>query len=83
MDYLSNTNCIPPTDFTIPFSSSIVNKEALFLETNPGPLKWAMGRLGHIAPTLRLPLCEPSVENQARIEAVLNDYGLLSQKEIP
>lgn len=52
--------------------------EVLFLETNPGPLKWAMGRLGQIAPTLRLPLCEPSVENQARIEAVLKDYGLLA-----
>ena len=55
--------------------------EVLFLETNPGPLKWAMGRLGRITPTLRLPLCEPSLENQARIEAVLDNYGLLSQKE--
>jgi hypothetical protein len=25
MDYLANTNCIPPTDFIIPFTSSIVN----------------------------------------------------------
>lgn len=56
--------------------------EVLFLETNPGPLKWAMGRLGQITSTLRLPLCEPSLENQARIEAVLNEYGLLSQKEV-
>ena len=55
--------------------------EVLFLETNPRPLKWAMGRLGQITPTLRLPLCEPSLENQAKIEAVLNDYGLLPQKE--
>lgn len=52
--------------------------EVLFLETNPGPLKWAMGCLGQITPTLRLPLCEPSLENQGRIEAVLNSYGLLS-----
>lgn len=55
--------------------------EALFLETNPGPLKWAMGRLGLITPHLRLPLYEPSPENQRKIEAVLNQYGLLSQKE--
>ena len=55
---------------------------ALFLETNPGPLKWAMGRLGHITPTLRLPLCEPSLENQASIEAALNHYGLLSHEEV-
>ncbi len=25
MNYLASTNCIPPTDFIIPFSSSIVN----------------------------------------------------------
>ena len=55
---------------------------ALFLETNPGPLKWAMGRLGQITPTFRLPLCEPSPENQATIEATLKTYGLLSRKEV-
>jgi len=56
--------------------------EVLFLETNPGPLKWAMGRMGLITPAWRLPLCEPSPTNQARIEQVLNDFGLLSAKEI-
>ncbi len=45
--------------------------EALFLETNPGPLKWAMGELGWIAPNYRLPLCEPSPANQERIRAAL------------
>ena len=55
--------------------------EALFLETNPGPLKWAMGRLGLITPHLRLPLCEPSPANQAKIEAALDQYGLLAHKE--
>lgn len=50
--------------------------EALFLETNPGPLKYAMGLLGLINPTLRLPLCEPSPENQARIRAVMQGYNL-------
>lgn len=55
--------------------------DVLFLETNPGPLKWAMGRLGLITPTLRLPLCEPSLENQTRIETVLREYGLLSPME--
>jgi len=53
--------------------------DALFLETNPGPLKWAMGRLGRINPYLRLPLCEPSAEHQAAIEATLVDYRLLRQ----
>lgn len=45
--------------------------EALFLETNPGPLKWAMGELGWIAPHYRLPLCEPSAANQEKIRAAL------------
>jgi 4-hydroxy-tetrahydrodipicolinate synthase len=52
--------------------------EALFLETNPGPLKWAMGRLGRITPALRLPLCEPSAENQRAIERALAGCGLLA-----
>lgn len=51
--------------------------EVLFIETNPGPLKWAMGRMGLIEPHYRLPLCEPSKENQDRIDAVLNSYGLI------
>ncbi len=45
--------------------------EALFLETNPGPLKWAMGELGWIEPILKLPLCEPSPANQEKIRAAL------------
>ncbi len=55
--------------------------DVLFLETNPGPLKWAMGRLGRINPYLRLPLCEPSAEHQAAIEATLADYGLTRLEE--
>lgn len=50
--------------------------EVLFVETNPGPLKYAMGLLGIINPTLRLPLCEPSPENQAKIKQVLKSYNL-------
>lgn len=52
--------------------------DVLFVETNPGPLKWAMGRLGRITPHLRAPLCEPSPRNQARIEEVMAGYGLPS-----
>jgi 4-hydroxy-tetrahydrodipicolinate synthase len=57
--------------------------EALFLETNPGPLKWVLGRLGRIEPHLRLPLCEPSPENQKKLEDVLNHYGLFTPEEGP
>ena len=50
--------------------------EALFLETNPGPLKWAMGELGWIAPNYRLPLCEPSPAHQETIRAAMAQYDL-------
>ncbi len=49
---------------------------ALFLETNPIPVKTAMGLLGMIEPQLRLPLCEMSEANLARLKAALEQYGL-------
>lgn len=51
--------------------------DVLFVETNPGPLKWVMGQLGRITPHLRPPLCEPSAPNQQRIRQVMADYGLI------
>ena len=50
--------------------------DMIFFETNPGPLKFAMGELGRINPSLRPPMCEPSEANQQRIRKVLADYGL-------
>jgi len=50
---------------------------ALFLETNPIPVKTAMGMLGMIEPELRLPLCEMSEANAARLKTALGEYGLL------
>jgi 4-hydroxy-tetrahydrodipicolinate synthase len=52
--------------------------KALFLETNPIPLKTAMGLLGMIGSELRLPLCPMSEANLARLKKALEDYGLLS-----
>ncbi|HEX9780388.1 MAG TPA: 4-hydroxy-tetrahydrodipicolinate synthase [bacterium] len=49
---------------------------ALFLETNPIPVKTAMARLGWIEPELRLPLCPMSEANAARLEAAMDAYGL-------
>ena len=50
--------------------------EALFLETNPGPLKWALGRLGIAPPHLRPPLAEPGPETRRRLDEVLERHGL-------
>ena len=51
--------------------------KALFLETNPIPVKTAMGLLGMIEPGLRLPLCEMSDANEERLIQALETYGLL------
>ena len=50
---------------------------ALFLESNPMPLKWAMGLLGHMSPELRLPLCEPAEMTRTAIRKALTQLGLL------
>ena len=46
--------------------------EALFLETNPIPVKWAMAQRGLIQGGLRLPLTELSEPFRARVRAALN-----------
>ncbi len=49
----------------------------LFIETNPGPLKFLLGEMGLIEPTLRLPLVAPSEANQKKITQVAREYGIL------
>ena len=51
---------------------------ALFYETNPIPLKTALGMMGMIIPELRLPLCEMRKENVERLRKVLTNIGILS-----
>jgi 4-hydroxy-tetrahydrodipicolinate synthase len=51
---------------------------ALFLETNPAPVKTAMGMLGMCSDTLRLPLCSMSEANQVKLKAALTQYGLIN-----
>jgi 4-hydroxy-tetrahydrodipicolinate synthase len=51
---------------------------ALFLETNPVPVKTAMGMLGMCLETLRLPLCPMSEANQVKLKTALTQYGLMS-----
>lgn len=51
--------------------------KAMFIETNPIPVKTAMRLLGRLNGELRMPLCEMSKENEARLGKALRDYGLL------
>ena len=51
--------------------------KALFIETNPIPVKTALGLLGMCEPDLRLPMCEMLPENLEKLKKALKDYGLL------
>jgi 4-hydroxy-tetrahydrodipicolinate synthase len=50
---------------------------AMFYETNPIPIKTAMRMLGRLNGEMRLPLCDMSKANEARLHKALEDYGLL------
>ncbi len=51
--------------------------KAVFLETNPIPIKTAMGLMKLCEPDLRLPMCLMSEENLEKLKKALKDYGLL------
>jgi 4-hydroxy-tetrahydrodipicolinate synthase len=52
--------------------------EMAFLETNPGPVKWAMERLGILAcGDVRPPLSSPAPGSRERIAAILAETGIL------
>ena len=48
--------------------------DALFRETNPVPLKYALSLRGLMSPKVRLPLVEPAQETKRHIEAVLGEF---------
>jgi 4-hydroxy-tetrahydrodipicolinate synthase len=52
--------------------------EINFVETNPGPVKFAVSRMGLCEPSWRLPMVAPTVASQQKIEAVLESLGLLA-----
>lgn len=51
--------------------------DALFWETNPGPLKAALGMMAKIRPHLRLPLTAISDEHRKGLANILQRYGLI------
>ena len=53
--------------------------EVNFVESNPIPVKAAMGLMGLLEPVYRLPMVPPKAENLARIEKVLASVGLLGR----
>lgn len=54
--------------------------DVLFIESNPGPVKYALGLLGRLVPEIRLPLVLPSEANRAKIRDVMASCGLLEER---
>lgn len=53
--------------------------KAMFLETNPIPVKTAMELMDLCSAELRLPLCAMSDENLAKLKKALREFGLLKK----
>jgi 4-hydroxy-tetrahydrodipicolinate synthase len=51
--------------------------KALFVESNPIPVKWAVARMGHSGGALRLPLTTLTQPSQQMLEQVMQSTGLI------
>lgn len=51
--------------------------QALFLESNPIPTKWALAKMGLISEEIRLPLTELSLKHQAALSTAMQTIGCL------
>ena len=51
--------------------------KAMFIETNPIPVKTALGMMGLIEPKLRLPLCPMLPENADKLKKILKEHKLI------
>lgn len=56
--------------------------DALFVESNPGPVKYAAERLGICSAETRLPLCPVQDATRAAVDAALDFAGLLTPELI-
>jgi 4-hydroxy-tetrahydrodipicolinate synthase len=50
--------------------------QAMFVESNPIPVKWAVHRMGLIGPGIRLPLTPLSAPLRGKVEAVMSAAGV-------
>lgn len=51
--------------------------KAMFIETNPIPVKTAMAKLKMIPKEWRMPMCEMQQENEEKLEKILSKHGLI------
>jgi 4-hydroxy-tetrahydrodipicolinate synthase len=50
---------------------------AMFIESNPIPVKTALGLMGKCSDEVRLPLCPMSDANKAKLTAIMKEYKLI------
>jgi 4-hydroxy-tetrahydrodipicolinate synthase len=50
---------------------------AMFIESNPVPVKTALGLMGKCSDEVRLPLAPMSAANKAKLEAIMKEYKLI------
>lgn len=51
--------------------------EAMFVQANPIPVKWALSLMGKMQPNYRLPMTPPELPEQQHIEDTLKQAGIL------
>ena len=51
--------------------------KAMFIETNPIPVKTALAMMGKCREEFRLPICRMSEENKKKLSQVLKEYNLI------
>ncbi len=50
---------------------------AMFIESNPIPVKTALAMMGKCSDEVRLPLCPMSAANRAKLEIIMREYKLI------
>lgn len=58
-----------------------VLNEALFVESNPIPVKWALYEMGLIPPGIRLPLTPLAAQHREGLRQALRQAGVLAEQE--
>ncbi len=51
--------------------------DAMFMETNPIPVKTSLAMMGKIREEFRLPMCSMEEQNRKQLESVLREYSLV------
>jgi len=55
--------------------------DANFIESNPIPVKAAMGLMGLLDPVMRLPMTEPHCDTLRRLQEVLKELGIPTKEK--